>query len=88
MWAALWRKAIEICESWRLETLTIGDPIIDPPLGVKRLIFGFHTKACIVDLVASNTRSFVGHFNPMPKARWCIKLLLPLYKNKKHKILF
>ncbi len=30
-------------------------------------------------------RSLVGHLNPMPKARWCIKLLLPLYKKKKEK---
>ncbi len=27
-------------------------------------------------------RSFIGHLNLMPKARWCIKLLLPLYKKK------
>jgi len=43
VWVALWRKAIEIHESWRLETLRLGDPITDPPLGLKRLIFGFHT---------------------------------------------
>jgi hypothetical protein len=43
VWVALWRKAIEIHESWRLETIRLGDPIMDPPLGLKRLIFGFHT---------------------------------------------
>jgi hypothetical protein len=43
VWVALWRKAIEIHESWRLETLRLGDPIMDPPLGLKILIFGFHT---------------------------------------------
>jgi hypothetical protein len=43
MWVALWMKAIEIHNSWRLEILRLGDPIMDPPLGLKRLIFGFQT---------------------------------------------
>jgi hypothetical protein len=43
VWVALWKKAIEIHESWKLETLRLGDPIMDPCLCVKRLIFRFHT---------------------------------------------
>jgi hypothetical protein len=37
VWVALWKKAIEIHESWKLETIRLGDPITDPCLSVKNV---------------------------------------------------